>query len=100
MRRFKRVKDVSDGRPAFACETSRLDQPQYQNCQINCAEKSKDCKSLIEEFNVSKLFEQPFEENELELIDEGRYSLFIAEDKLKGCPKVKVSIGNEEITSI
>jgi hypothetical protein len=48
---------------------------------------------------VSKFFERPFEENELELIDEGRYSLFIAEDKLQGCPNVKVTIGNEEITS-
>jgi hypothetical protein len=49
---------------------------------------------------VSKFFERPFEENELELIDEGRYSLFIAEDKLQECPKVKVTFGNEEITSI
>ena len=51
---------------------------------------------------MSNFFEQPFafEENDLELIDEERYSLFIAEDKLQGCPKVKVTIGNEEITSI
>jgi hypothetical protein len=50
---------------------------------------------------VSKLFEQLApEEDELELIDEGLYTLFIAEDKLQECPKVKVTIGNEEITSI
>jgi hypothetical protein len=51
---------------------------------------------------VSKFFEQPFEveENDLELTDEGRYSLFIAEDQLQECPKIKVTIGNKEITSI
>jgi hypothetical protein len=41
-----------------------------------------------------------FEEGDLELIDEGRYTLFIAEDKLQECSKLKVTIGNEEITSI
>ena len=40
------------------------------------------------------------EEDELELIDERWYTLFIAEDKLQECPKVKVTIGNEEVTSI
>jgi hypothetical protein len=48
---------------------------------------------------VSKLFEQlAFEEDDLELIDEGWYTLFIAEDKLQECPMVKVTIGNEEKT--
>jgi hypothetical protein len=49
---------------------------------------------------VSELFEQlAFEEDDLELID-GWYTVFIAEDKLQECPKVKVTIGNEEINSI
>jgi hypothetical protein len=50
---------------------------------------------------VSELFEQlALEENEFELLEEGWYTLFIAEDKLQECPKVKFTIGNEEITSI
>ena len=49
---------------------------------------------------MSKLFEQLVFEDDLELIDEGWYTLFIAEDKLQECPKVKVTTGNEEIASI
>jgi hypothetical protein len=50
---------------------------------------------------VSELLEQlALEENDLELLDEGWYTLFIAEDKLQDCPKVKFTVGNEEITSI
>ena len=40
------------------------------------------------------------EECDLKLSDERRYTLFIAEDKLQECPKVTVTIGNEEITAI
>jgi len=40
------------------------------------------------------------EEGDLKLSDESRYTLFIAEDKLQECPKLKVTIGNEEITAI
>jgi hypothetical protein len=47
-----------------------------------------------------KIFEQLGSEDDLELIHGGWHTLFIAEDKLKECPKVKVTIGNEEITSI
>jgi hypothetical protein len=50
---------------------------------------------------VSELCEQlALEQNDLELLDEGWNTLFIAEDKLQECPKVKFTIGNEEITSI
>jgi len=40
------------------------------------------------------------EEGGLKLNDERRYILFIAEDKLQECPKVTVTIGNEEITAV
>ena len=40
------------------------------------------------------------EEDNLKLSDEGRYTLFIAGDKLQECPKARVTIGNEEITAI
>jgi hypothetical protein len=47
------------------------------------------------------MFEQlSSEEDDLELIDEGWYALFIAGDKLQECPRVQVTIGNEEITSL
>jgi hypothetical protein len=50
---------------------------------------------------MSIFFEQlAFEVDDLELIAEGWHTLFIAGDKLQECPKVKVNIGNEEITSI
>ena len=50
---------------------------------------------------MSKFFEQlASEEDDLEQIDEGLYALFIAENKLQDCPKVKVTIANEEIASI
>jgi len=79
----------------------RLDQPQYQPCKLNYVVGNKDSKALVENFNMSKFFEQlVFEEDDLEQIDEEWYSLFIAEDKLQECPKVKVTIGNEEIISI
>jgi hypothetical protein len=75
-----------------------LDQPQYQLFEINCAVNNEESKTLVENFNASKIFEQlASEEDDLELIDEGWYTLFIAEDKLQECPKVKVTIGNEEI---
>jgi len=92
---------VCDGRRAFACETLRLDQPKYQPFEINCAVNNEEIKTPAENFDVSKMLEQlSFEEDELELIDEEWYTLFIAEDKLQECPKVKVTIGNEEIASI
>jgi hypothetical protein len=77
----------------------RLDQPQDQLCEINCAVNNEDSKPLVENFNVSKFFEQiAVEEDDLELIDGGWCSLFIAEDKLQEFPKTKFTIGNEEIT--
>jgi hypothetical protein len=79
----------------------RLDQPKYEPFEINCAVKNEEIKTLVENFNVLKMFEQlAFEEDELEVIDEECYTLFIAKDKLLECPKVKVTIGNEEIASI
>jgi hypothetical protein len=79
----------------------RLDQPQYQPCELNYEVENEDSKTLVEKFNVSKFFEQLVsEEDDLEQTDEGWYTLFIAEDKLQECPKVKVTIGSEEITSI
>jgi len=79
----------------------RLDQPKYQPFERKCAVNNEENKTLVENFNVSKMFEQlSFEEDELEVIDEEWYTLLIAEDKLQECPKVKVTIGNEEIASI
>ena len=79
----------------------RLDQPKYQPFEINCAVNNENSETLAENFNVSCIFEQlASEEDDLELTDEGWYTLFIAEDKLQECPKVKVTIGTEEITSI
>ena len=96
-----RIRDVCDGRRAFACETSSLDQPQYQPCETNCTVNNEESKTLVKYFNESKILEQlASEEGDLELIDERWYTLFIAEDKLQECPKVKVTIGNEEVTSI
>ena len=40
------------------------------------------------------------EEGDLKLSDERRYTRFIAEDELQECHKVKVTIGNEEITAV
>ena len=81
--------------------TLRLDQPQYQPYELNYVVDNKDSKALVENFNMSEFFEQlASEEDDLEQSDEGWYSLFIAQDKLQECPKVKVAIGNEEITSI
>ena len=78
-----------------------LDQPQYQPCELNYVVDNKDGKALVENFNMSEFFEQlASEKDDLKQSDEGWYSLFIAEDKLQECPKVKVAIGNEEITSI
>jgi siroheme synthase (precorrin-2 oxidase/ferrochelatase) len=78
-----------------------LDQPQYQPCEINCAVNNEDSKTLVENFNETKIFEKlSSEEDDLELIDEIWYTLFIAEDKLQECPNLKVAIGNEKITSI
>jgi len=52
-------------------------------------------------FNVPRIFEiLNSEEGDLKLSDERKYTLFIAEDKLHECPKVKVTIGSEEITAI
>jgi Asp-tRNA(Asn)/Glu-tRNA(Gln) amidotransferase B subunit len=60
-----------------------LDQPQYQYCEIFFAVNKEDIKTLVENFNISKFFEQlASEEGDLELIDEGWYTLFIGEDKL------------------
>jgi hypothetical protein len=78
-----------------------LDQPQYQPFGINCAVTDEDSKDLTEKFNVPRIFEiLNSEEGDLKLSDERKYALFIAEDKLQECPKVKVTIGNEEITAI
>ena len=78
-----------------------LDQPQYQPSALDYEVENEESKTLVENFNVSKFFEQlASEEDDLEQIDEGWYTLFIAEDKLQECPKVKVTIGNEEIASI
>jgi hypothetical protein len=69
----------------------RLDQPQYQPSVINCAVNNEDSKhkTLVENFNVSKIFEQISSDgDDLELIDEGWYTMFIAEDKLQECPRV------------
>jgi len=78
-----------------------LDQPQYQPFGINCAVSDEDSKDLTEKFNVARIFEiLNSEEGDLKLSDERKYALFIAEDKLQECPKVKVTIGNEEITAI
>lgn len=50
---------------------------------------------------MSELFEQiTLGEDDLNSIDKAYTTLFIAEDKLQKCPKVKFTIGNEEITSI
>jgi hypothetical protein len=69
----------------------RLHQPKYQPFGINCAVNNEEIKTLVGNFNVSKMFEQlAFEDD---LIDEW-YTLFIAEDELQECPKVKVTIGN------
>jgi hypothetical protein len=62
--------------------------------------KNEDSKNQAENFDVSKIFELASEGDDLELIDDGWYTLFIAEDKLQECPKVKVTIGSEEITAI
>ena len=78
----------------------RLDQPQYQPFEINCAVNNEGSKILVENFNMSKVFELASREDDLELIDEGWYTLFIAEDKLQECPKVKATIGNKEITCV
>jgi len=43
----------------------RLDQPKYQPFEINCAVNNEENKTLVENFNVSKMFEQlSFEEDE------------------------------------
>ena len=60
---------------------------------------NEDSKTLVE--NLSEIFEKLASEyDDLELIDEGWYTLFIAEDNLQECPNVKVTIGNDEIASI
>jgi hypothetical protein len=54
---------------------------------------SQENKSLVVNFNVSELFEQlALDEDDLNLIDEGSTTLFIAEDKLHECPKIKFTI--------
>jgi len=78
-----------------------LDQPQYQPFKIKCAVNDKDIKDLVDNFNVPRIFQLlNSEEGDLKLSDERKHTLFIAEDKLQECPKVKVTIGNEEITAI
>jgi len=78
-----------------------LDQPQYRPYEIGCAVNNEESKILVENFNVSKFSEHlATEEDDLELIDDRWFTLFIAEDKLQECPKVKVNIGIEGVTSI
>jgi len=78
-----------------------LDQPQYQPFEIKCAINDEDIQDLVDDFNVPRIFEiLNSEEGDLKLSDERKYTLFIAEDKLQECPKVKVNIGSEEITAI
>jgi hypothetical protein len=72
-----------------------------QPFKIKCAVNDEDSKNLVENFNMPRIFELlNSEEGDSKLSDERRYTLFIAEDKLQECPKVKVTIGNEEITAI
>ena len=78
-----------------------LHQPQHQPFGINCAVNDEDSKDLIDNLNVPRIFELlNSEEVDLKLSDERKYALFIAEYKLQEWPKVKVTIGNEEITAI
>ena len=78
-----------------------LNEPQYQLFGINCGVTDEEIEDLIEKFNMPRIFEiLNAEEGDLKLSDERRYTLLIAEDKLQECPKVNVTIGNEEITAI
>jgi len=68
---------------------------------MKCAVNDEDSKDLVGNFNVPRIFEiLNSEEGDLKLSDERKYALFIAEDKLREYPKVKVTIGNEEITAV
>jgi hypothetical protein len=98
--RFKHIEDVC-GQRTFTNEILCQDQLKYQPCKSSSPIYSQGNKSLIEDFNVSELFEQiTLGEDDLNSIDEAYTTLFIAEDKLQKCPKVKFTNGNEEIISI
>jgi len=77
-----------------------LDRPEYRPFDIKCAVNDEDIKDLVDNFNVPRIFELLNSEGDLKLSDERRYTLFIAEHKLQECPKLTVTIGNEEITAI
>jgi hypothetical protein len=40
------------------------------------------------------------DENNFETENEGRYTLYIAEEKLQDCPRITIKIGEEEVSVI
>jgi hypothetical protein len=43
---------------------------------------------------------QNYDENNFETENEGRYTLYIAEEKLQECPRITIKIGEEEVSAI
>jgi hypothetical protein len=62
---------------------------------------SQEIKTIIEEFDVAKLYGQiTLEEEDVHSIYAGYTTQFIAEDKLKECQKIKFKICREEVSSV
>jgi len=60
--------------------------------------------ALVNEFNVGVFFEQNADlnkdESKIRTEREDRYTFYIAEEKLRECPKITVKIGKEEVLAI
>jgi hypothetical protein len=63
-----------------------------------------DSNALASKFNVGVFFKlnvyQDYDENNFETESEGRYILYIAEDKLQECPRITIKIGKEYVSPI
>jgi hypothetical protein len=57
--------------------------------------------ALASKFNGGVFFKhnanQDYDENNFETENKGRYTVCIAEEKLQGCPRITIKIGEEEV---
>jgi hypothetical protein len=87
--------------PSSAVASNKTAQLNSRNDNILCHVGSE---ALASKFNVGVFFKhnanQDYDENNFETEDEGRYTLYIAEQKLQECPRITIKIGEEEVSAI